>query len=130
MPSFVISDCEKGLINAVEEVFGTDLHHAYCFHHIMKNFNKKFKNKDLKGFAWDIAKATTDSDFEEKLKILNNAQPDAFLWLTGIGWPRISLLRSPVCRYLTLTSNNVESVNNRVSPLHKLPIAELLLGIK
>jgi hypothetical protein len=77
MPSFVISDCEKGLINAVEEVFGTDLHHAYCFHHIMKNFNKKFKKKDLKGFAWDIAKATTDSDFEEKLKILNNAQPDA-----------------------------------------------------
>jgi transposase-like protein len=73
MPSFVISDREKGLINAVEEVFGTDLHHAYCFHHIMENFNKKFKNKDLKGFVWDIAKATTDSDFEEKLKILTSS---------------------------------------------------------
>jgi hypothetical protein len=63
----------------------------------MENFNKKFKNKDLKGFAWDIAKATTDSDFEEKLKILNDAWPDAVLYLNGIGWPRISLLRSPVC---------------------------------
>ena len=48
------------------------IHHAVCFRHLMVNFNKKFRDKKLKGMAWAIARATSQEDFEKaqrKLKM-------------------------------------------------------------
>jgi hypothetical protein len=130
IPSFVISDREKGLINAVKTVFGNEMHHAYCFRHVMENFNARFKSKDLKGKAWKLAKATNTQQFEEAVAELNEEKPEAMVWLNNIGLEKITLFRSPVCRYLTVTSNNVESVNSRVASLRKLPITDMLLEIE
>jgi hypothetical protein len=52
------------------------------------------------------------------------------LRLTNFGLEKITLLRSPVCCYLTVTSNNVELVNNRVATLRRLPIMDMLLEME
>jgi hypothetical protein len=46
-PSFVISDRDKGLVPAVKTL-SQELHHIFCFRHLMENFNRKFKSKLLK----------------------------------------------------------------------------------
>lgn len=48
----------------------------------------------------------------------------------NIGYEKITLLHSPVCKYGMLTSNNVESTHARMINLGNLPIVELLLGIE
>ena len=50
MPAFVISDRDKGLINAVKLFPGVP--HFFCFRHLMENFNKRFKNARAKIFAF------------------------------------------------------------------------------
>jgi hypothetical protein len=57
-PAFVISDREKGLIRAVMTT-APDVPHFYCFRHLMDNFNKKFKSKQLKNIAWVLARSRT-----------------------------------------------------------------------
>ncbi len=61
---------------------------------------------------------------------MNSFNPQAYEWLENVGLERITLLHSPVCRYGTLTSNNVESVNSRLRECRKLPIMELLILIE
>lgn len=47
-----------------------------------------------------------------------------------VGYNKFTLLHSPVRRYGTITSNNVESVNARLRKTRCLPICELLVDIE
>ena len=127
-PSFIISDREKGLQRAVEEVYPRVLH-AYCFRHVMENFNSKFRNKKLKGIPWSIAKAHTRIEQEVAIKQMQ-FEPRAIQWLREIGLKKISLLDSPVCRFGIVTSNNVESINARLLEFREWPILELLIKLE
>ena len=96
----------------------------------MNNFNSHFNKKELKLIAWRLAKASTSYDFtfhEAKLRAKNES---AFNWLNDIGYDKITLLYSPICRYGMLTSNNVESMNSKYATNRRLPILELLLSIE
>lgn len=127
-PTFIISDREKGLLKAVEMFPG--VHHAYCLRHVLENFNLRFKDKKLKDNVWGLAKATSQQSFqaaEMKIEAKNKA---ALEWLIQIGYDKITLLHSPVCKFGMLTSNNVESINSRLKALRLLPIVELLLGVE
>ena len=93
----------------------------------MENFNKKFKNRSMMKVCWRLAKATTMKEFTT---FQSELHPDAYQWLADIGFHHITLLFSPVCRYGMLTSNNVESFNNRVVKLRSLPVLDLLFGIE
>lgn len=126
-PSFVISDRDKGLKKAVEN-FG--VFHAYCFRHVLENFHKLFKNKNIKEKAWALAKAKSPVEFNSIKDYIVGVNPEAFTWFETIGLEKITLLFSPICRYGTITSNNVESVNSRLREARKLPIMDLLLYIE
>jgi hypothetical protein len=126
-PSFIISDRDKGLLQAVNLFEG--VHHAFCFRHVMENFNLRFKDKALKKKAWGVAKAKTLLDLK-KAETKFSGREDCLIWLQNIGYEKLTLVFSPVCRYGTVTSNNVESLNNRLRHLRALPIIELLLGME
>jgi hypothetical protein len=127
-PAFIISDRDKGLLSAVAAEF-PGVHHAACFRHVMENFNKKFKNKQLKGYAWSLARADTPADFIRAENLLSSTT-GALAWLRKACYEKFTLQRSPVRRYGTLTSNNVESLNARFKSARFLPIVELLLEIE
>ncbi|XP_072054174.1 uncharacterized protein [Arachis hypogaea] len=50
-----ISDMQKGLIHAVKEVF-PGVHHRFSVWHLWKNFNKQWKDLQLKGLLWECAR--------------------------------------------------------------------------
>ena len=127
-PAFIISDREKGLINAVR--LFENVHHAYCFRHVLENFQLRFKNKVLKEKAWGLAKSSTKDEFDKVENHMRSINPDAIDWLKSIGYDKLTLLHSPMCKYGTCTSNNVESVNSRLLEIRKLPVLELLLAIE
>ena len=126
-PEFIISDRDKGLLNAVNIFSG--VHHAYCFRHVMENFNQKFKDKQLKKDSWGIAKARNDCQRNNSMLKVSR-RDGAIEWFENIGFDHLTLMDSPVCRYGMVTSNNVESTNSRFRHLRKLPIMELLIGIE
>jgi len=53
-PAFVISDRDKGIIPAMENI-APGVPHFHCFQHLMKNFNRVFKSKELKNKSWLLA---------------------------------------------------------------------------
>ena len=111
--------------NAVEKFSG--VFHAYCFRHVMNNFNTKFKDDGLKKVSWRLEKATCSRDYDAaKLEIPSQA----FQWLANVGLQHITTLLSPVCRFSTLTSNNVESTNSRLKEIRSLPILDAQLQIE
>ena len=124
-PPFAISDRDKGLLNALSGY--PEIFHAYCFRHVMANFNNRFKNKELKNLCWGLAKAMNAHDFY-KIKSEIPISPSA--WLSEIGLPQICLLYSPIRRYGIVTSNNVEIMNNKLLQYRKMPVVDMLLGIE
>jgi hypothetical protein len=126
-PCWIISDRDRGLLNSVETF---NIFHAYCFRHVLENFHLVFKNKSLKEKAWSLAKAKTINEFNMVKEWIVSIKPEAMEWLENIGLEHITILFSPVCRFGTVTSNNVESVNSRLRKARKLPIMEMLLDIE
>jgi hypothetical protein len=128
-PSFIISDRDKGLVPTVKSL-SPQLHHFFCFRHLMENFNRKFKSKEMKNAAWVLARAYPQAKFilhEKKLRGMNIA---AVEWLLSIGKEKWSLCYSPCSRYGMLTSNSVESINSALRGIRKLPILDCLLSIE
>nr|CCA27265.1 Similar to mudrA protein putative [Albugo laibachii Nc14] len=55
-PAFIVSGRDKGLIPAVKAIESIH-HHLNCFRRIMENSNTKFKSKQMKRMAWNVARA-------------------------------------------------------------------------
>ena len=70
-----MSNREKGLILAVEEVFPT-AKHLYCCQHIADNVAVSFGNK-CRPFFWRCVRAKTKEAFNEALKALYNKSASA-----------------------------------------------------
>ena len=106
-----------------------DVHHGFCFRHVLENFNLKFKNKKLKDSAWEIAKTHTQRQLNASIDRMSK-HPTAVQWLQDIGFDKLTLLESPVCRFGIVTSNNVVSVNSRLLIFRQLPIMKLPVNIE
>lgn len=143
-PFWVISDREKGLSNAVKQVFPMS-YHFYCFRHIMENMMARFrhdseapqrKNKnfwsDIKSKCWALARSLTVQEFENIRNSLGSVPVGAKIveWLGQIGFDRFVLGAATTSRYGILTSNNVESINSRLLHIRSYPILDLLMEIE
>lgn len=96
----------------------------------MKNFNSKFKNKKLKRMVWKFAKSPNMSRFKRLESKIQEIDCRVIPWLKAIGYEKITFLFSPVCRFRTLTSNNIENLNARFEEARRGPVMELLLSIE
>ncbi|KAG8377365.1 hypothetical protein BUALT_Bualt08G0025500 [Buddleja alternifolia] len=74
-----MSDKQKGLILAFEEVFpGSD--HRFCVRHLLNNFKTAgYRRMAFKNALWSAAKATTVNEF--KLRMQELRQLDEKIWL-------------------------------------------------
>jgi transposase-like protein len=61
-----LSDRQKGLIVAIEEVFPA-APHTHCMRHLAENFRRKFKTPVLVPVLWRAAYSTTENGFNEAL---------------------------------------------------------------
>ena len=104
-----LSDRQKGLLKAVEDVF-PGCPHGYCLKHLEVNFHKEFKDKNLLPFLWQAASATNQLAFDKALENMTSINPKAVSWLLQHAktehWAEIYF---PGRRYGHLTSNIAES---------------------
>ncbi|GJR39246.1 hypothetical protein Tco_1214930 [Tanacetum coccineum] len=61
-----ISDRQKGLIQAIANVFPS-AEHRYHVRHIHENMKSQFKGDVYKEMLWNVAKATSEGDFKKKI---------------------------------------------------------------
>jgi hypothetical protein len=128
LPEYVIiSDRDKGLLNAVESKL-PGAHHAMCCQHIAENIHKKF-GRDYKPLFWQIARAQSQSAFNTAVQALQRDPPQVEEYLRSIGYKNFAFACFPLPRFGHDTSNIVESVNSAWREIRELPPLQLLNGI-
>ena len=126
----IISDQQKGLINAVEQ-WVPKAKHRMCARHIYANWRKKFKQKKYQKLFWRCAKSSSMSLFNYNLSILREKTPagaDAIMRQDPHHWSRAWFQLGSFCD--SVDNNMCESFNHWVLKARFLPIISMLEGIR
>ena len=75
-----VSDRQKGLINAISNIWPTAYHRACC-RHVYANFSKSFAGAQLKQLFWKAAKSSNKHDFDEAMAEIKAEKKATFEWL-------------------------------------------------
>ncbi|XP_016173269.1 uncharacterized protein LOC107615748 [Arachis ipaensis] len=90
---------DSGLITAVQEVF-PDVHHRFCVWHLWRNFNKQWKDMELRGLLWECARSTTQEGFVEGMMKIQRDKKEAWEYLAKWqrdAWSRAFFPTQPKC---------------------------------
>ena len=123
----IISDRDKGLLNAVKSELPC-AYHAMCCQHIAENIHKKF-GKQYKAQFWKIARMESRTDFDIAIQALKRDAPKVEEYISSIGYENFAFTYFPRPRFGHDTSNIVESINSVWREIRELPPLQLLNGI-
>jgi hypothetical protein len=123
----LMSDREKGLAKAVDEIL-PNANHSHCCQHIAANIQSRFGITCRKLF-WAAAYDRTKGDFDTAIDALLKESTPAASYLLSIPAETWACHAFPVPRYGHITSNIVESLNGTWKHLRHLPPLRLLSGI-
>jgi transposase-like protein len=125
-----LSDRQKGLLESVGTWFPCSPH-AYCLRHLVDNFKKQYKHKDLTALLWQAARATTEEDFHTACNAMRAINSTCVDWLFKAAHPmHWATVYFPGCRYGHLTSNIAESLNSWLLQARDLPIERMCEAIR
>jgi zinc finger SWIM domain-containing protein 3 len=125
-----LSDCQKGLLESVGTWFPGSAH-AYCLRHLVDNFSKQYKHKDLTKLLWQAAHATTEDEFNSTCNAMRAINSTCVDWLLTNVHPRHwATVYFPGHRYGHFTSNIAESLNSWLLHSRSLPIEGMLEAIR
>ncbi|KAM0914817.1 hypothetical protein ACQ4PT_011247 [Festuca glaucescens] len=143
-PWTIMSDKQKGLINAVTELFPwlqglikavTELFpeagHRFCVRHLWQNFNKNFKGEVLKNQLWKCARSSTVAKWQENMDAMLVLSKTAHDWLEELPpatWVKAFQSEFPKCD--VLLNNNCEVFNKYILEARELPVLAMILKIK
>jgi hypothetical protein len=129
-PWTIMTDKQKGLIPAVQQVFN-ESEHRFCVRHLYANFNEKFKGEVLKNQLWTCARAFSVQSFERNMERMKALNKDAYDWLNKLApntWVRAYFSEFPKCDILL--NNNCEVFNSYILEARELPILSMFEKIK
>ena len=78
-----MSDRQKGILNALEQVFPLALK-RYCCRHIYANFKTKFPGLLLKKTFWRACRSPNCTEFSEQMEKLKAISSAGHKWLMEI----------------------------------------------
>ncbi|XP_015960191.1 uncharacterized protein LOC107484089 [Arachis duranensis] len=126
--SLCILRMQKGLINAVKEVF-PDVHHRFCVWHLWKNFNKQWKDLQLRGLLWDCARCTSQDGFLDIIKKIERVNKEAWEYLNKIkdarAKPIITLLEEVRMYAMRSIARNKVKLNSNTGVLPPIQCSRL-----
>lgn len=125
----ILSDRQKGIVEAVEANFPTAFH-GFCLRHLSDSFRKEFNNTMLVNLLWEAANALTVIDFESKVLEIEDISPEAAYWIRRIP-PRLwATAYFEGTRFGNLTANIIESLNSWILEASALPIIQMMESIR
>jgi MULE transposase domain/MuDR family transposase/SWIM zinc finger len=125
----IISDRQKGLIDAVHAVFPF-AYHGTCVKHLTENFKRAFKSNDLTKKLWNAAYALEQSDFKRILHEIRNENEAAASWIEAIPAEQWATSAFKGLRFGHITSNLSESVNSWILDARELPLLPMIDSIR
>ncbi|KAK8954634.1 hypothetical protein KSP39_PZI002501 [Platanthera zijinensis] len=126
----LISDKQKGLINAVEELL-PNAEHRFCLRHMYNNFKQKFRGIQLKDLLWRAASATRIVDFNYEMEKLKACDKNAYDWVKERHerhWAKSHF--STWCKCDMLLNNYCEAFNKVILRARDKPIITMLEMIR
>ncbi|XP_039155395.1 uncharacterized protein LOC120286880 [Eucalyptus grandis] len=110
----IISDKQKGLLQAVAELLPT-AEHRMCARHIYANWSKKYKGIQMQRMFWQCAKSNTMAEYDESSQALKKISPAAYHDLVQTEpkhWSRAFFSTDAKC---DIVDNNLcEAFNGRI----------------
>ncbi|CAL0320995.1 unnamed protein product [Lupinus luteus] len=124
----IISDRGTGLLGAlrVELPQWRNAHSVYCIRHVASNFNKEFRDTDLKEKVIAMGYELMRPRFEGMLDALRQKNPRAGAWLDNIPKDKWTQSYDEGRRYGHMTTNLAECVNSVLKGSRALPITALV----
>ena len=130
-PWTLMTDKQKGLIPAVQEVF-PKAEHRFCVRHLYSNFRDAgFRGEILKNQLWTCARSSTVSKWNYQMEKMKGLSQGAYEWLEKMApntWVRAFFSEFP--KSDVLLNNNCEVFNNYILEARELPILSMLEKIK
>ncbi|XP_010451589.1 PREDICTED: uncharacterized protein LOC104733732 [Camelina sativa] len=127
----VISDRQKGLINAVNRVLPY-VEHRMCARHIYGNLKGDFPNQnEVKTMFWRVAESYTVAEYETNLENARNYDIRLYDAIMQRNPRNCSLaFCSPTAKCVDVHNNISESFNNVIDPARSVPMVEMLDTIR
>ncbi|XP_049397147.1 uncharacterized protein LOC125861247 [Solanum stenotomum] len=125
-----ISDMQKGLLQAVKDVF-PESHHRFCAKHVEANWCKTWRSEELHKVFWWCSWTTYEEDFKDKLNMigsLDKAAAEDLLKYPPNAWCRAYF--DTVCKNYEVVNNFTESVNKWILEARGKPIIKMLEEIR
>ncbi|XP_072074117.1 uncharacterized protein [Arachis hypogaea] len=119
-----------GLIPALREVI-PNAHHRFCVWHLWKNFNKQWKDNELRGLLWEYARSTTQEGWIEGMRRIKRLNEEAWSYLSK--WPKNAWSRaffSNVPNMDNICNNAFEIFNSQIKGARAKPIITLLEEVR
>jgi hypothetical protein len=111
LPQYVIiTDRDKGLLQAVDSKLPGTYHVMYC-QHIAENVHKRF-GKEYKARIWQIARVSTESAFDLAVQALQRDALEVKEYISSIGYNTFAFVHVPHSRFGHDISNIIESMNS------------------
>ncbi|XP_022759756.1 uncharacterized protein LOC111306111 [Durio zibethinus] len=125
----ILSDRQKGVVDAVEANFPTAFH-GFCMHHLIDSFRKEFNSSVVINLFWEAAYALTGIEFEKKIIEIQEISPDAATWIRNIP-PRFwATAHFEGTRLGHLTASIVECLNSWIAEASGFPIIQMMECIR
>ncbi|XP_012831566.1 PREDICTED: uncharacterized protein LOC105952548 [Erythranthe guttata] len=129
-PLTIMSDKQKGLVDAVDMVM-PNCEHRLCVMHLYCNFKLSHRGLALKNILWQAARASRVVDFDKVLRELAAKDKKTFQWLAkrpSAHWSRAYFSCNSKCD--TLLNNMRESFNALILRPRILSIIDMLEAIR
>nr|XP_040251478.1 uncharacterized protein LOC120968635 [Aegilops tauschii subsp. strangulata] len=127
----IISDRQKGLLNAIQDVFPHSPQ-RYCLRHIYANFQSAgFKSEELKKHMDNAAYSYTKNGFEVAMNELRKEDEDSWKWLCDIPketWARHAM--DHTCKTDLVVNNLSEVFNKMILDVRNKPIRSCVDGFR
>ena len=124
----ILSDREKGLSNAVDDLFPR-AHRGFCAQHIAENVKSRYGGVASRQAFWKVAKARSIPAYNSALEELREISEGAFTYVKGIRPELYTRCMFPGPRFGCITSNIVESANALYLEERSLPVVEMISTI-
>ncbi|XP_072058112.1 uncharacterized protein [Arachis hypogaea] len=111
---------------AIQDVF-PDVHHRFCVWHLWRNFNKQWKDNELRRLLWECARSTTQERFVEGMMKIQRVKKEAWEYLAKWqrdAWSWAFFPTQPKCD--NICNNACEVFNARIKEARAKPIITLL----
>ncbi|KAL6654545.1 hypothetical protein ACP70R_008010 [Stipagrostis hirtigluma subsp. patula] len=126
----LISDQQKGLLNAVRKLF-PEVEHRMCTRHIYANWRKKYRDQAYQKPFWQCAKASSVINFNFCKALLAQLTPAGAKDMMSTNpkhWSRAWFNIGSNCD--SVDNNMCESFNNWIIDVRAHPIISMLEGIR